>query len=270
MRLRVGCSGWSYKDWIGAFYPPGTRPGEMLAAYARCFDTVEVDGTFYRMPDARMTRAWADVTPPGFRFVVKLFKGITHELHRIVADDRVEGEIARFVSGVRPLGTKLAATLVQFPPSLTAKGRGDVEALLAWLPRTMRWAIEFRHDSWFDDMEWIAGHPHVSVAGSVHPGVRPFVAPTRTPFVFRFIGDRALTTFSSIQRHDESMAREMLGSLQAKLSSIDEVLVFFNNHYEGFAPASANAFKELAGLPARPFPKVDPRQRSLVDFAGDV
>src|SRR5215472_15280369 len=78
-RIRVGCTGWSYDDWKGGFYPARCDPSEYLPRYARVFDTAEVDGTFYRSPTVAMARRWADVAPPEFEFCPKLPRRITHD-----------------------------------------------------------------------------------------------------------------------------------------------------------------------------------------------
>ena len=78
-RLRLGTQGWNYDAWVGPFYPPGTRPAEYLTVYARAFETVEVDSTFYAIPPIKTVRGWYDRTPPGFTFALKLPQEITHE-----------------------------------------------------------------------------------------------------------------------------------------------------------------------------------------------
>src|SRR3954469_7103171 len=77
--ILIGCSGWSYPDWEGAFYPEGMRAGEYLEYYADRFPIVEVDSTFYRVPTARMVRGWRDRTPDDFKFALKVPQAITHQ-----------------------------------------------------------------------------------------------------------------------------------------------------------------------------------------------
>ena len=78
-RLHLGTSSFSHESWVGPFYPPGTKPGDFLGAYARRFDTVEIDATFYRIPSAAQVRSWAAKVPPGFRIASKFPQAITHE-----------------------------------------------------------------------------------------------------------------------------------------------------------------------------------------------
>jgi uncharacterized protein YecE (DUF72 family) len=176
MSLRVGTSGWSYPGgrgtWNGLFYPEkGARPRgfDELEFYARWFDTVEVNSTFYGQPRPMVSAGWAERTPPGFEFAVKLFQKFTHpEMFRKAMSaaapdappDAVQdalavrqGDVDEFKAGVEPLALagKLGPLLVQFPPSFTATP--DAVDYLGWLLRTFAdysLAVELRHKSWSD------------------------------------------------------------------------------------------------------------------------
>ena len=89
MRLIAGASGYSFKEWIGPFYPQGTKPDAMLGFYAARLPTVEINNTFYRMPAASMLQNWAAIAPEGFRFAIKASRRITH-LSRLKADSAVD------------------------------------------------------------------------------------------------------------------------------------------------------------------------------------
>ncbi|HEV7570818.1 MAG TPA: DUF72 domain-containing protein [Thermoanaerobaculia bacterium] len=106
MSILIGTQGWNYAAWVGPLYPPGTRPAEFLSTYARAFRTVEVDSTFYAVPDARGVRAWAEHTPSEFTFALKMPKEVTHERRLRDADD-VVGD---FLDRARQLGPKLETT----------------------------------------------------------------------------------------------------------------------------------------------------------------
>jgi uncharacterized protein YecE (DUF72 family) len=144
--LRVGTSGYSYPEWRGAFYPEDLKASEFLAFYATRFGTVEINNTFYRFPAEPLLAGWRDGTPAGFSFAVKANQRITHRARLQDTD-----ELARdFVERCRVLGPKLGPILFQLPPSL----RRDDDRLalfLAGLPPDTRYAVEFRHESWFDD-----------------------------------------------------------------------------------------------------------------------
>src|SRR3990170_3995790 len=107
--IRLGTSGFSYDDWVGSFYPPGLPKREWLAYYAREFDTVELNVTYYRIPDRRPVVGWTVRTPPGFLFAVKAFSGLTHE--------RQAPDFAGFIEAIEPLrqAGKLGCILAQFP-----------------------------------------------------------------------------------------------------------------------------------------------------------
>jgi uncharacterized protein YecE (DUF72 family) len=107
--ILIGCSGWSYPDWEGPFYPPGLAAGEYLEWYADRFPIVEVDSTFYRPPTPRMVRTWRDRTPAGFQLVPKVPRVITHEKQLRDCAEEVDG----FVSSIAPLGPKLRVALLQ-------------------------------------------------------------------------------------------------------------------------------------------------------------
>jgi uncharacterized protein YecE (DUF72 family) len=146
MRIFVGTSGWSYKEWKGSFYPPKIPAEEMLQYYSARFSTVEVNNTFYRMPAERMLAEWAGQVPADFRFVVKASRRITHN-NRLNDED---GSLGYFLRAVNPLGDRLGPTLFQLPPNFK-KNVDRLGQFLALLPRRWAAAMEFRHPSWFDD-----------------------------------------------------------------------------------------------------------------------
>ena len=143
MAYRIGCSGFLYEHWRRRFYPPSAR-GEELEFYARSFDTVELNVTFYRMPSAATFRAWGRRVPDEFEFAVKASRYVTHIRRlRDTADS-----VHRFVERVAELGPHLGPILVQLPPDLPLDLDGLVTTLEAF-PRSFRVAVEPRHDSWF-------------------------------------------------------------------------------------------------------------------------
>ncbi|MBN2150363.1 MAG: DUF72 domain-containing protein [Candidatus Lokiarchaeota archaeon] len=268
-RYHVGCSGWSYDGWRGTFYPGKLPQSKWLEYYASVFDVVEVDSTFYTMPRPEVVRRWHDVTPGGFRFVAKLFKGITHDLHRAVAEKSLEVLVDRYFEGMAMLGAKLAATVIQLPPGFHAKHADDLLSLLNTLPTRTRHALEFRDVSWFENsrvMRTIEDLDNVSIAGSIHPAIDPFVKRTADFYVFRFIGDRELQWFGAIQRDRKEQMERVKRLMDAELQGVRDTFVFFNNHYAGFGPASVNLFRELAGLEPAGFGGAGKGQTTLGDF----
>ena len=145
MRVKVGTSGYSYAAWKGSFYPEGLKDADRLRHYAGIFPAVEINNTFYRMPQAAMLERWAGETPAGFSFILKASRRITHEKRLADGDS-----LAYFMKTAGVLGDKLGPVLFQLPPFF----KKDVQRLrdfLAQIPEGRRAAFEFRHPTWFDD-----------------------------------------------------------------------------------------------------------------------
>jgi uncharacterized protein YecE (DUF72 family) len=155
MRVLVGTSGYSYKEWKGPFYPEDLPAARFLGYYAERLATVEINNTFYRMPTSKLALGWASEVPEGFTFALKAPQRITHS-----AKLKDAGElVGAFVRVARELGPRLGPLLFQLPPFL----RKDVPRLtefLAQAPAGVRIAMEFRHVSWFDEDTWEALRAH--------------------------------------------------------------------------------------------------------------
>jgi len=146
VNLCVGTSGFSYKEWKGSFYPEKLAAKDMLHWYGEKLPAVEINNTFYRMPKREVFENWAAQVPPGFRFSIKASRRITH-FKRLNDTDEV---LDYLLAGAAVLGDRLGVLLFQLPPNFKA----DLERLktfLGTLPRDVRSAFEFRHDSWRDD-----------------------------------------------------------------------------------------------------------------------
>src|SRR3990170_1478224 len=144
----LGCSGWSYKEWVGAFYRKGEK--SMLAAYSRVFKTVEIDSTFYRYPSKGMVFGWLRYTKPDFIYTAKLPKLITHK-KKLDPAKGVEEDLNKFLQLMEPLqlNGKLACLLAQLPPNLKFN-LNLMESFLALFPTQFRLAVEFRNLSWLN------------------------------------------------------------------------------------------------------------------------
>ena len=141
--LRIGTSGYSYKEWKGGFYPEDLKASEMLPYYAQRLGTVEINNTFYRLPSKKLLDGWSSQVPDTFRFVLKVSQKITH-FKRLKG---VEEETGYLVESAASLGAKLGALLVQIPPNF-ARDDERLAAFLALLPAGMRAALEVRNQSW--------------------------------------------------------------------------------------------------------------------------
>jgi uncharacterized protein YecE (DUF72 family) len=146
MELLAGTSGFSYKEWLGKFYPEKLAPDAMLRFYAGHFATVEINNTFYRMPAEDMLSRWANEVPERFEFTLKAPRRITHEKRLREAGP----DVAEFVRRAQLLGGKLGALLFQLPPFLK-KDLPRLKDFLGEVPPGARAAFEFRHESWQDD-----------------------------------------------------------------------------------------------------------------------
>ncbi len=143
MRLLAGTSGYGFREWVGTFYPKGTKPRDFLARYAEVFPTVEVNHTFRRFPKQDVVAAWADAAPPGFVFSIKAHQGITHRARLLDVGESV----ASFLTALEPLGTRLGPVLFQCPPWFR-RDDDRLQGFLKELPSDRAFALEFRHDSW--------------------------------------------------------------------------------------------------------------------------
>jgi uncharacterized protein YecE (DUF72 family) len=239
--VRIGCSGWMYDDWRGGLYPEGLPKRRWLERYAERFDTVEVNSTFYRLARRDAVAAWVQQTPPGFVFAVKASRYLTH-VKRLV--DVREG-IARFYEPLEPMidAGRLGPVLWQLPENF----RRDDERLAGWLDMlpSGRHTIEFRHESWFAppvlDVLRARG---VALAIGDHPK-RPFqthdaTAPWR--FIRLHYGARGRAGNYSTSEL-QTWARRI-----AQWRRHEEVYAYFNNDWQGFAPANARTLMKGLGL----------------------
>ncbi|HXH20899.1 MAG TPA: DUF72 domain-containing protein, partial [Dehalococcoidia bacterium] len=143
MTVYIGTSGWQYRHWRGAFYPPRLPQREWLEHYAARFQTVEVNNTFYSLPRRAVFEDWCARTPEGFVFALKMSRYLTHLKRLRDPKDPVD----RFMEVARGLDGKLGPVLLQLPPRMKADVARLQDALQAF-PRAVRLAVEFRDDSW--------------------------------------------------------------------------------------------------------------------------
>jgi len=240
--IRIGCSGWNYAHWKAGFYGgmPATR---WLEHYARVFDTVEVNSTFYRLPRRDVVAGWVARTPPGFLLAIKASRYLTH-----VKRLRELGPgLARFLERIEPLlGTpKLGPLLWQLPPTFKRDDARLRDALAA-LPREQRHCVEFRHPSWFADevYELLRAHRVALVIGD-RPEVHAFQKHV-------FTADWTFVRFHAGTRgargnYSESELVEWAARFR-EWSAEREILAYFNNDWEEFAIRNAFRLKELIGV----------------------
>lgn len=248
--IRLGAQGWNYPAWVGPFYPARTRAADFLSMYARAFDTVEVDSTFYAVPAAKAVRGWAERTPDHFTFALKLPQEITHELRFVGAQDVAQ----RFYDVARELGPKLGPVLIQCGPDFAPTERDALEEFLFTLPKDIAFAIEFRQKGWINeethalltargvalalvDARWIPRKWMLKLAER----------PTAPHAYLRWMGpDRKITDYSHVQV-DRTSELEAWAAILPSLAKSVKVYGYVNNHFSGHSPANLRTLQTMLG-----------------------
>ena len=235
-RLRVGCSGWQYRHWRGHFYPRDLPQGRWFEHYATVFDTVEVNNSFYRLPELSTFETWKKRAPAGFLFAVKASRYLTH-MKKL--KDPAE-PIARFFERASGLGRKLGPVLYQLPP----RWPRDLDRLaefLRLLPKRRLHTLEFREPSWYgEETERLLARAGATLC--VHD-MRGSESPLRFvgPFVYvRFHGSGA----KSGGRYPDHVVDEWAARLAGELDRGRDVYAYFNNDWGGHAPRDAVRLRE--------------------------
>ena len=257
-KIRIGCSGFSYDDWHGHFYPAGLAASQRLEYYAAEFDCLELNTTFYRQPAQRMIASLAARTADDFRFAVKVYGGITHD-HAHCTD----ADLRRFWAGVRPLADsgKLGCLLAQFPNSYRPN-RETVDHLRrlrsAWPSPDL--VVEFRHSDWVDPRADALLERHRLATCIVDepnlPGLMPtHLKVTARPAYVRLHGRNAEQWYQhseAWERYDYCYGTAELEAwvtpAKELADSADDLYVFFNNHYEAQAVVNARELGRLLGV----------------------
>ena len=252
MKFYVGCSGWSYTAWQGPFYPSNMDNSKWLEYYSKVFDYVEIDSSFYRIPNIFTVKNWSKITPSKFRFTAKFPKVITHEKRL----KNVDNELSLFFKAMEPLHDKILALLIQLPPSLEiTEGLQRLREIIPILDNRFRYAVEIRNRSWFQDLAYnFFANNNLCMVWSQLVGIRIPPIVTSDFLYIRFIGDRTIQekNFGRIQKDRTSEMRKwsrQLMRVQKEETKLNLAIVTANNHYAGFGPATANMFRKIIGLP---------------------
>ncbi|NOX37093.1 MAG: DUF72 domain-containing protein [Calditrichaeota bacterium] len=240
-RIWIGTSGWSYKHWIGRFYPSHLKPSEFLEYYVQHFDCTELNASFYRLPKPAMVEGWLTRTPPHFRLCPKLSRLITHQ-KKLVA---VEEALASFFEVFSILKEKLGPILIQLPPSMRfdASRAQPFFQLLRERYQNYQFALEVRHDSWFDSAALNLLREYRIAFVIAHSGGRfPYLETVTGDLVYlRFHGPGRLYASDYPDEMLETYAQKMVDWAQQGL----EVWAFFNNDVEGYAVKNAKTLQSL-------------------------
>lgn len=233
MRLHVGTSGYNFPEWKGTFYPEKIKPADMLPYYAGRLATVEINYTFYRMPNAKTVSGWSQAVPEGFTFVLKTPQRITH----IARLRNVDDSLRYFTETIRPLGAKLGPILVQLPPNFK-QDLARLKDFLTLFPADLRCAWEFRHPSWLADETYEAlrtANAALCIADT-EEGHTPLVA---------------TADFGYFRLRDEGYDQQSLENWASNVNHLgkswQEAFVFFKHEESGQGPKLAERFVALGG-----------------------
>ncbi len=150
MQVYLGCPVWQHPTWMGRVFLPGTPSREFLSVYSRMFNAVEVNATFYKIPDPTSVERWADQVPDDFRFVVKIPRQISHD----AAISAGMGALRALIESVAHFGAKLGMIFLQLPPYFGPDDRRELAAFCRQFPESLKLAIEFRDPRWFERREF--------------------------------------------------------------------------------------------------------------------
>ena len=242
--LYLGTSGWSYADWVGTVYPPGTPPAGRLVEYFKYFSTVEIDSTFYGTPKKTTVERWRKISPRGFLFAGKFPQEITHE--RKLVNSRSEAE--HFVRTMQGLGDRLGPLLLQLPPDFTVEGRDLLDAFLAELPKGPSYAVEVRHRSWLDsDLSDLLREHGVALTLVDYPRMPRLEEATAGFAYIRWLGNRrefpSRHTHPKKDRDDDLLWWARLAD--RFLEEGKSVFAYANNHYQNHSPSTVEQFLEM-------------------------
>lgn len=237
MAIHIGTSGWHYKHWIGAFYPPDIRPSMMLRWYAESFDSVEINNTFYRLPPAAALETWCRETKPGFCFAIKASRYITH--NRKLTDPESAKE--KFISLVERLGSRLGPILFQLPPAWKANAE-RLREFLGGLPRTHHYVFEFRNPAWNVAPVYEVLRRH-NAAFCMYE-LAGYQSPMEITADFTYVrlhgpGDKYQGDYS------DRVLRSWATRIKAWCREIRHVFVYFDNDQAGFAAKNALKLKRM-------------------------
>jgi len=270
----VGTSSWSSPDWCGTFYPNFTEPGDMIGVYASKLPTVEIDSTWYHIPNRKMVEAWKSKTPEGFVFSAKVPGVISHEKYL----EGCEAELNEFISVMSMLGEKLGPLILQFPYFAKGKDPREYETgadfirrlrhFVQLLPKEFKWGIEIRNSRWVQPplleilrsrdislvfIDYYTMDPLPKLADRSEVFTAPFV-------YVRFLGNRKAMDaavreaqesgqrkreWESVLKDRTEQMKRWIPPIKLLLARNIPVYVYSNNHYAGYAPGSVELFSKL-------------------------
>ncbi len=239
--IRLGCSGWDYRDWADVFYKD--KDESKLRAYSRIFNIAEINSTFHSYPQPGVVFGWAKYTPQDFKFAVKLNRLITHE-KMLELTKGVEDDLRRFCELMKPLQEtgKLACILIQLPPGMNFR-KDRIEEFLKILPSDLRFALEYRNETWLtDEAHSLMADYNVAAVAVDEPLLPPETRLTSDIAYVRWHGRGEKMWYNYRYSKDELSA--WVPKLK-EMSQDADVYGYFNNHYHGYAPENCVDILEM-------------------------
>lgn len=242
-RVFIGTSGWVYDHWRGSFYPEDLVRRRWLSFYADRFASVEINGSFYRLPSESTVSAWAREAPPGFRFAFKASRYLTHMKKLKPAPDSLRTMLQR----ADILGARLGPILFQLPPRWHVNTE-RLEAFLESLPRRHRYAFELRDESWWDERVYalLRGRGAATVWFDLAGRRSPVTDTAR----FRYVRWHGPGESAYCGRYGKNRLRALAARVREWSADGQDVYVYFDNDEAGYAPADGLALQEILTRPA--------------------
>ncbi len=242
----MGTCGWSYKAWNGNFYPVNAKNIDYLKFYSRTFNSVEADTTFYALPKENAVKMWFDSVPENFLFCLKMPRVITHEkLLYNVGDD-----LNSFMSLAALFKQKLGIILIQLAPGMKYN-YNILSDFINILPVNKRYAMEFRHSSWFNPEIYSLLREHkIAMVWSILNYIEAPPVLTADFLYVRIVGDHSLSEkdFGSIKINRDEIINRYAKNILKNKDSVKSVFIFSNNHFQGMAPATINILRKFMNM----------------------
>ena len=243
--IKIGTSGFSYKDWLGNFYPQFCPQSDFLRFYSSQFKTVEIDATFYQIPSETTVKKWSGSTPANFTFTAKFPRIVTHEG---TLEERLDNA-NKFIAVMKTMGTKLGPLLLQFPYSFKPESFAMLEELLVGLSSGVRLSIELRNKQWLkiERLFSLLEKRNIAFCLIDHPWMPKINISTADFQYIRFLGDRKkITNDFSFVRFDRKEELDWWKDIFVDFAVKGKnIFGFFNNHYSGHSPTTANLMIEI-------------------------
>ena len=235
-QIRIGCSGWAYRDWKGPFYPADLKDRDRLGFYASVFDTCEINASFYRLPSEAAVAAWREGAPEGFVYAWKVSRFLSHNKKLNEPKDSIDLIFGRMAG----LGDRQGPALLQLPPMLR---RNDerLDAYLSLAPKGVRLTVEFRHPSWYDRevFDLLERHDAALCISDHHDAPSPWERTASWVYVRghgpggRYFG-----------RYGEAL-EDWAGRIRRWSAEGCDVYAYFDNDIKAAAPADAQQLKAM-------------------------